>query len=501
MRMKALKLSCNINLDHCLMAISLMYILVPIIIFLFGWIRPIFAVVLSACVLFFLFKVYKYLSCNMIKIIDKESRTYWFIVFICICFWVYLSGIGSFTYQNLDFWARNPIYRDLCDYSWPVVYNLSEQASGVQDILGNDSVAFAYYFSWWLPPAFITKIFSFGELERNICLYIWAVLGVFLIVYNIGRYLKKNSYVIPGFFIFFSGLDAVGKYLVDHGFALTDHIEWWARYFQYSSNTSLLFWVFNQTIPIWLIVILLLQIKDTNSTLGVASLAFAYSPWATIGIIPIAVSTVISKSESIKKKITLQNIVIPLIMLIVYGSFYSASSGSSYGESGLIFLLYPNEKRQILLGYLMFIVLEFGIYFVLIGKSVRRDKYYYVILGELLIMPLCRYLRGGNFAMRASIPALFILMLYIMEFLMEKNVGMQIRKKILIIVLIIGSLTPLTEINRSIYNTMNSSEILQEQVHSLGAIRTEDKYMIQTIKEQFFVYDYENSAFFKYLAK
>ena len=84
---------------------------------------------------------------------------------------------------------------------------------------------------------------------------------------------------------------------------------------------------------------------------------------------------------------------------------------------------------------------------------------------------------------------------------MEKNVGMQIRKKILIIVLIIGSLTPLTEINRSIYNTMNSSEILQEQVHSLGAIRTEDKYRIQTIKEQFFVYDYENSAFFKYLAK
>ena len=46
-----------------------------------------------------------------------------------------------------------------------------------------------------------------------------------------------------------------------------------------------------------------------------------------------------------------------------------------------------------------------------------------------------------------------------------------------------------------------SNDILQEQVGSFGNFRTNDEGMINTAKIQFFVYDYEEKLFFKFLAR
>ena len=62
-------------------------------------------------------------------------------------------------------------------------------------------------------------------------------------------------------------------------------------------------------------------------------------------------------------------------------------------------------------------------------------------------------------------------------------------------------MTPLSEINRTLVQTAANDNVLQEQVGSFGDIRTEEEWMIKTAKDQFFVYDYENKFFFKYLAR
>lgn len=133
--------------------------------------------------------------------------------------------------------------------------------------------------------------FKNGGVEynvRNILLYLWAVLGIIEIIYLLCRKLNKCSWIIPVIMILFSGLDIIPYWICNNKFPGTSHIEWWAGYFQYSSNTTQLFWVFNQSIPIWLIMALMLQLKDEKYIASLLALSFAYSSWATFGMIPIA---------------------------------------------------------------------------------------------------------------------------------------------------------------------------------------------------------------------
>lgn len=186
--------------------------------------------------------------------------------------------------QTGDFLARNPIYRDLCTYDWPIVYDLSKQSDAVQAVVGSGTVAFSYYLTYWLPPALLSKIFSFSEIGRNLSLYFYTVFGIFLVVYNLCRYFKKVSYKILLIFIFFSGLDIAGclihrvfvaavKVNEQQNFSmlLYDFIETWAGKYEYLSNTTNLFWAFNQAVPTWLIVILFLQLRSNKNSLALSS--------------------------------------------------------------------------------------------------------------------------------------------------------------------------------------------------------------------------------------
>ena len=163
---------------------------------------------------------------------------------------------------------------------------------------------------------------------------------------------------------------------------------------------------------------------------------------------------------------------------------------------------YPDEKRRILCNYLLFVLLEFGIYFVTMGKDVFRYKYYWITLFELIFFPLFT-IRDVNFTMRGSIPALFMLTIYIINYLIENGNSndLKIRKYVLIAILMIGFWTPLAEMNRTLVQTSTNNDILQEQVGSFGNFRTNDEGMINTAKIQFFVYDYEEKLFFKFLAR
>ena len=440
-----------------------------------------------------------------------------------------MSGIGCFMYQNWDFIARNPIYRDLCDYEWPIVYDLSQQSDAVKAITGSDTVAFSYYLTYWLPPALLSKIFVLNELGRNVILYFYTVLGVFLITYNLCRYFKKTSYIILAIFIFFSGMDIVG-YLLRYVFAITAkinpsgevtelskiiyiHIERWCK-FLYLSNTTQLFNVFNQAVPVWLIAILFLQLRSNKNSLALSSLTFAYSAWAIFGMIPLALWQAFKLNKKFRDAFTLQNILIPLAILITYGSFYIMGNGSH----GKPFQFYIENFKE-LCEYMLFTLLEFGIYMIIMGKRIAKYDFYHIVLIELLLFPL--YTLDINLIMRGTLSTLFVFMIFILRFLFEEDRALKKRKIILVIALVIGAVTSVNEINRSVLysavhvlreNNLLPTALIQwaenenikfsrNEINSLGKIKTEDKMSIEMCKDQFFAYDYKNSFFFKYLAK
>jgi len=486
--------------DRIMDDMTIIYIIAPIIIFIFGWTKIIYSIVAFIIFGYFYIEMKKNLCNASGNLITRDTILFWSKIGIVVFLWVYVSGIGGFTFQNSDFWGRNPIYRDLCDYKWPVIYDLSQQSDYVKNITGDSTVAFSYYFAWWLAPALISKIFMLGEMGRSIVLFIWAILGVFLVAYNLYALVNKLTLKIITVFIFFSGLDVVGFYIIKNTIPFMEHIEWWSKNFQYSSNTTLLFWVFNQAIPVWLITVLLMRLDDNKNTVALSSLAFAYSPWATIGIVPIALYTVF-QNKKIKKSITFTNISIPTIMIVFFGFFYAVSSGSS-GKNGFIWELHPGEEKAVLIRYFMFILLEALIFFIVMGKKAKKYKFYYVILFELILLPGYQLIQY-SFLLRGSIPALFILMVYIIMFFNESDESIKRRKEILIILLIIGAITPMTEMSRSLNKTANNSNesIVQESVYSFGAIKSMDENRIKTIKDQFFIYNYEDSFFFKFIAK
>lgn len=504
--------------DAILTACSVLYISLPVIIFFWGWLNIYFAIPASLVIIFFTYSIYRELMNDSCELISRDTANFWLFTFICMSLWVLLSGIGGFGYQNYDFVARNPIYHDLCNYEWPVIY----ERTG----------ALSYYFSFWLFPALISKIFSFALSGQNLCLYFWTLTGVFLTAYNLCRHIRKVSYIIPLIFIFFSGLDVIG-YLIRltysmiydsaymspalkfHEMILFGHIEVWPKIFSYSSNTVQLYWVFNQSVAVWLITCLLIQLRVSRNHLSLSSLAFAYSPWAAMGIIPIALT---ASFCSLKYKNNLRNIfspenfLLPLCMLIIYGTFYLTSSGGSASRMGSSHWTIINLKY--FGAYILFILLDFGIYFIAMGKEASKYELYYVILPELLLLPMYIFI-SGDFIMRASIPALFILMTFTIRFFTGNTD--KARKKFLAAVIIISAWTGMTEINRSMGYTalklMNNYGILpvqftryldklhHEELYSIGDVTPEDTYNMVKYGQYISENNYKDKIFFRYLSK
>lgn len=497
----------KVDYDKIILIIAECYISLPIFIFMFGWLKLVYAFIGCVSITGLLIMLYRSLTAvdNVNKaIISGKNLLFWTSVIVVSGIWVFLSGIGGYAYQNSDFWARNPVFNDLSTYSWPIIYDLSEEPEIVKSICGNGEVTLSYYFSWWLPVCLVAKIFRLSYGGRNLLLYLWALLGILLILYLICRKFRKCSWIIPIIFITFSGLDAV-PFLIKNNFSeifpWIQHMEWWADYFQYSSNTTQLFWVFNQSIPIWLIMSILIQLEDSNCIAGLLSISFAYSAWATFGMIPYAIYASVKGKNEIKSAINVFNISVPIIILIVFGTFYASNSVSG-GYIGLIFMQYPNMKMQIICNYLLFVLVEVGLYFLALGKEAFHYKYYRITIFELLLFPLFIVV-DSNFVMRCSIPALFMLMIYVIKYLIESRDSkvIIIRKFILIGFLVIGFLTPFSEINRSLIHCGTNDNILQEQVGSFGNIQTDSETIIYAIKTRLFVYDYQEKTFFKYLAR
>lgn len=492
----------NRIVDRLLVGLSIFYLIFPIVIFFFGYLKLFFAIILSLILIFSFWKVYKELVKKEVNLFSKSTILFWVIVLVAVGLWTALSGIGGFCFQNEDFWARNAILRDLVNYKWPVVYDLSLQPNYLQDYIGNSSVAFVYYYAFWLPVALFSKLFSLSETVTNIVLYIWSYVGLLLVVYMANRINKKTSYISLIVLICFSGLDVL-MYVYKNGYIpVLDHIEFWANdWFQYSSNTTLLFWVFNQTIPVWLITSIFMQDINNRYIPAICAVSFCYSPWATIGFIPLVIANIV-KNKTVKKYVNISNVFVCLIMAIVFGSFYLSNSAGGT-EFSLIFSSFKDSTISLLKNYLAFIIIEFLLYFIVMGKKVFYYDYCFVVLIELMIFPLI-YSKNTNFCMRATIPALFITSIYIIKYL-DENGYKNVRSILLVVLLAIGTYTPFTEIYRSIYNTTTNYKYrLRDEAYSFG----DYKYHYETwedaiciIRDQFYAYDYGDSFFFKYLAK
>jgi hypothetical protein len=425
------------------------YVTAPALFFVIGWMKLIVALPIALGLLACLFLT-----------IREQSKSKWdgpkllvsnkwlLISFLFVALWLFMSGISGVTYQNEDHQYRNAIFSDLMSHNWPVTYHISDSAS-VESLQGKETMM-AYYIGFWLPSAAVGKLL--GVSCGKIFLYTWTLLGVLLIFYFTCRYLKKFSFPILLTAIFFGNVLMLPafKYFSIEDVLINGRGNWTKGLLLGDSMHNGVYWVYNQyVIPILVLTLLLNRISTKNS-LFIYSIVFFQGPFAFIGLAPIlswlALSQVGKKGEAfisvLKNHMSIQNIFGIIVLLPI---FYLSMAGNTAAQN--IEIIKPKLKIAI-----VFFPCAFMLIAAILFPKYKKEPLYYICIILLCIVPFIRIGKGADFALRASIPAMYVLMLFTVRLLIEE--GFSKLKPLAFIYVCLSAMPSLLSLTRSVVYTV-----------------------------------------------
>lgn len=384
--------------------------------------------------------------------------------------WVFFSGIGGFWAQSSDFTARNSIFHSLVLEAWPVYFD------------GGMS-ALVYYLNHWLPPAAIGKVMLFlsGDPDlamtiANVALCLWSALGVFLVGLLVLFYLRASTFrsCVIGvlFLVFFSGMDIVGVIfrclmgssdVANHVFGMM-HLEQWAgsSFVQYSSNTTLLYWVFNQTIIPWICTLAVLIEPGPSRYVPFILACFGAGPYPTVGLAIICVAMGIQELvravqagravQLVRSALSPANLCATILALVYVFFFMGNHSVSTSGERMQMFGLAPGATLRLII---LFYLVEVGVYAILLYRRFNKVPLYWLSVVILAVLPFVHFGSWYEVCFRVSIPFLMVICLLCARMviddapdLLRLPVGKMAPTWLLVIALAIGALTPIFEFAR-----------------------------------------------------
>lgn len=498
---------------------ALIYLTVPVIIFFFGYLKPVWAVLFSLLTAFACWWTWHDMAAKKAeKPLTERSvtvKTSYFVFLIpAVLLVIYLSGVGEFSWCVGDHRVRYAILYDLINYKWPVIYDFSTQSNpAVAQSLGQGKVAFAYYFVFWMVPALVGKVF--GLMAARIAIFIWSAIGLVLVAIGAMLLYGKQSRFIFVALMLFAGFDIFPYYYrLWTGFNPT--WEDWTWHLRVMGNFYQIMNVFHQSIPGWLVTVLLLLCVKSNCVGLLGSLMFCYSPWAAIGILPMCVVKLFEANRGLKAKEVVKNIfsfgnvLAPVVFFICFAPFYTANSNATAADNGFIWNFY-SKWSDLLFDYLCYVVFEFGIWSVIIRKKYRKDWMFYGAIATMLIIPIYKMTVPNDLLMRGSMAPLFAISLYAVMFVTDAFNEMMakgnkaLKPRITVLTLLLSAYTTfnflLTTVlfTAMIYAKIEPAQDITTGIVSFGNVA--DEQYLDMVRDQFYVYDYKNKIFFKYLAK
>jgi hypothetical protein len=337
--------------------------------------------------------------------------------------------------------------------SWPIAYETKKWPE-----FGPGNFLFVYYIGYYVVAAVIGK--CLGWTAANLALWAWTVVGVWLAVALLLCTCEKRSVgaavLVMGTLVLFGGLDIVG-FVVRSGIpSLGTHIEWWNRpWFQYSSLTTQLVWVPQHAVAAWVATSLLLLAYYRG--VGLRRLAFIvaaallFTPFAVVGLVPFAGLTLadVARKKQWAAVFSTENLVGSCVVGIPAGLFLTANSFSFPIE-------FLPRVGGFWMAWLSFVCLEVLVFVPWIRRELRAVGW--VAIATLLVIPIVRIGQYNDFAMRASIPALWILAVCTVRSLMPLLPTDPLRRwevpkgtdAVFVGVLLLAALTPVQELFRSL---------------------------------------------------
>lgn len=344
--------------------------------------------------------------------------------------WVAMAGTGHLMYANADWVVRDAVLHDLSSDTWPPSYS---DASGAPAFM---RAPLGYY----LPAALVGKFAGFAP--ANIALYLWTAFGWFLFTLCACRLFAKPAQRIACVLLLvgFGGMDLVGYATAYKALpALGDHIEWWMPYMQYSSNSTLLFWVPNHALPAWICTALILRHwRQPQLALMTPLLATAvplWSPLAAIGLFPFFLFGLRWSKDA--RILFSPGTCVPFVPVALLIALYLGLDAASVPHAWQV-RNFPNPV-SFLVNYGLFCLVEFGFLALVLAKIGKFDLPMRIAVIVLCLLPLCYYGPGNDLAMRASIPALCVLAFACARALGNAADGLTGWHAVLAIVLIVGA--------------------------------------------------------------
>lgn len=502
-----------------LRCIACVYMALPLLVFFCGYLKWYYSLISSVALICTFWKVIHTKNIESARndiLYVRISHLIYISFFVLI--WTFLGGMSGFFYQSSDWNCRNAIYHDLITLRWPIVYE-------------STGAALSYYIGHWMVPALLSKGIlllsgsaSFAWFVGKIIFWLWTCAGLIIVILMILQYLKATSMKkwMGAILVFacFSGMDVIGAICKGNlGWLLSPdviHLEWWSKY-QFSAITTCIYWVFNQTVIPWMITLCFLEEKDSCNYIFYCVACLFCGPFPCIGLaICMAVKAIwavafnsieMPQNEIIRTWFSPANLLafvgmFPFIAaFILTNNAVTAGSGENTLQTLPAFFSLEYWDYELIL----FLVLEVGCYILVVFWDHKKDAVFYGLILVFIISPYFRIGSSNDFCMRVSVPAVFILMLYVSEYLQQhfawKKIwhptqcrNRQLCTLGLVLCLVIGSATPAVEILRGIYHVWEEGTFLLEDM-SIGSF---DK---GTIYLNFNCTNPEKTFFFKYFAR
>lgn len=430
-------------------------------------------------------------------------------------FCCFILGIGGFWSQSSDWFVKNPLLNDLTLSDWPLLLDFSKATSEVKSLCGEGRAGFVYYLFFYLPAATIGKVFG-SLLVARFVIFFWSAYGLCLVLVSLGGLTSKlnsetwrKTLFVLLLFVFWGGFDIIGQilriiYLWSNDYypiMPTSLIDCWCSpYFSYyASHFTSLFWCFNQCIPLWLITIIIYTFFDLRVVGFFYSFSLLYSPWGAIGLLPIILFGIVEKLKQTNGKefvqmISLANIGFPLMVFVVVGTYYFSNNTSCWEKGFFWNFLSIGEFFG---KYILFILIELGIYIWLVRDRITHDALLFGSILTLLLIPFYKMTGPNDFLMRASIPALFIVFICWVVWCIDHY---QKYKRIILIITVLSSFNALQLIhNTTKYTILNRGPMTHKQDKLFSDC--DDTFIAQCGEKQFYAHYYQETFFWKYLAK
>lgn len=429
---------------HSMLALA--YLAIPNFIFVFGWFRLPFAVLLAALASFMLSRVFLDSS---VRWKSHGSLAALALLLAAGMGWSALGGGSHFVYANPEWDIRDAVLGDLVRHQWPIAYRFADPGDWIL------RSAFGYF----LAPALLGKLFGLAIVP--VAVFVWTVAGVYLFLALLPLPLRFGWRLGAGIvvIVFFSGMDFVGQFIATESWPdFPARMEWWGP-LSYPSLTNQLFWAPNHCLPLWVGTALVMRHLDDDRLALLAMvmipLTLIWTPFAAPGLLPLVVLGVIRHARA-GRDVHWSWAGAICTLAFAYPILAFLTVDISGIPAGTVVAVAPpgqgSARHEISPhSYALFVACEFALLGLVLAPNVRRDREcFWLALIVLLVLPLFRFGPNNDSLLRLSTPYLIVLLTECLHTLLDdRNPRARVLRWLTMGFIIVGAHTAFNEFWRA----------------------------------------------------